>query len=26
MERFGDRQVGDLVVDRRAEEDDPLAA
>jgi hypothetical protein len=24
MEQFGDRQVGDLIVDRRAEEDDPL--
>src|SRR5215211_8274059 len=24
MEQLGDRQVGDLVVDRRAEEDDPL--
>jgi hypothetical protein len=25
MEQLGDRQVGDLVVDRRPEEDDPLA-
>src|SRR5947207_9475335 len=25
MEQFGDRQVGDLIVDRRPEEDDPLA-
>jgi hypothetical protein len=25
MEQFGDRQVGDLIVDRRAQEDDPLA-
>ena len=25
MEQFGDGQVGDLVVDRAAEEDDPLA-
>ena len=25
MEQFGDGQVGDLVVDRGAEEDDPLA-
>jgi hypothetical protein len=24
MEQFGDGQVGDLIVDRRAEEDDPL--
>jgi hypothetical protein len=24
MEQFGDRQVGDLVIDRCAEEDDPL--
>src|SRR5439155_10974603 len=25
MEQFSDRQVGDLIVDRRAKEDDPLA-
>jgi hypothetical protein len=25
MKQFGDRQVGDLIVDRRTEEDDPLA-
>jgi hypothetical protein len=24
MEQLGDRQVGDLIVDRGAEEDDPL--